>query len=197
MAEVRIPSSHVLVGWFYAALGTVGLLSNLGVYVWRCRMASVPVWPVADESLLILAGVVRQTLPGAIVLVLGVLFPLQRLGRKEGRIDLLSRTVTASLLGVAGGYWILRLNLVGFASLWSRQQPLGDLVLPAALLENRVWSANIMLVFLIAVLSLPLNTFIRRLLARPDFRRAPWPLWLMASVWWVGLAAVLLIAGVI
>jgi hypothetical protein len=196
MAEVRTHPSHVLVGWSFVTLGAVGLLSNLVVYALRCRGASVPVWPVAGDSLLILASVVRQTLPGAIVLVLGVLFPLQRLGRRKPRIDLLSRTVTASLLTVVGAYWVLRLNLVGFASLWSRQQPLGDLVLPAALLENRVWSANIMLVFLIALLSLPLNTFVRRLLDRPDFPRAPWPLWLIASVWWVGLVAVLLVAGV-
>ena len=156
----------------------------------------MPLWPVADDSLLILAGVVRQTLPGAIVLVLGVLLPLQRFARSRRRIDLLSRTITGSLLIVIGVYWILRLNLVGFASLWSRKQALGDLVLPAALLENRVWFANIMLVFLVAVLSLPLNTFVRRLLAQSGIGRAPWPLWLIGSVWWVGLAAVLLIAGI-
>jgi hypothetical protein len=196
MAEVRMRSSHPLVGWSFVALGTVGLLSNLTVYVLRCRGASVPLWPVVDDSLLILAGVVRQTLPGAIVLVLGVLLPLQRFARSRRRIDLLSRTITGSLLIVIGVYWILRLNLVGFASLWSRKQALGDLVLPAALLENRVWFANIMLVFLVAVLSLPLNTFVRRLLAQSGIGRAPWPLWLIGSVWWVGLAAVLLIAGI-
>ena len=195
MAEVRIRPSHVLVGWSFVVLGTVGLLSNFVVYALRCRGAAVPVWPVNDESLLILANVVRQTLPGAVVLVLGVLLPLQRMAGRQRRIDTLSRTITASLLSVVGGYWILRLNLVGFASLWSRQQPLGDLVLPAALLENRVWSANIMLLFLVAVLSLPLNTFVRRLLDRRELPRAPWPLWLISSVWWVGLAAVLLIAG--
>jgi hypothetical protein len=196
MVEVRMRPSHPLVGWSFVALGTAGLLSNLAVYALRCRGASVPIWPVADESLLILADVVRQTLPGAIVLMLGVLLPLQRLARNRRRIDLLSRTVTGSLLSVVGAYWLLRLNLVGFASLWSRQQPLGDLVLPAALLENRVWSANIMLMFLIAVLSLPLNAFVRRLLAQTGIRRAPWPLWLIGSLWWVGLVAVLLIAGI-
>ena len=195
MAEVRMRPSHPLVGWSFVALGTAGLFSNLTVYALRCRAASVPIWPVADESLLILAGVVRQTLPGAIVLVLGVLLPLQRMARNRRRIDLLSRTITTSLLGVFGAYWLLRLNLVGFASLWSRQETLGDLVLPAALLENRVWSTNIMRVLSVAVLSLPLNTFVRRSLRSSGVGRAPWPLWLIGSVWWVGLVAVLLIAG--
>ena len=143
----------------------------------------------------VLAGVVREALPAAILLVLGVLMPLQQLGTVVERRDLLSRIITTALLLVGGGYWILRLNLVGFASLWARQQPLGDLILPAALLENRVWWANIMLIFVVAVLSLPLNTLVRKLLAMESVPRAPWPLWLVGAAWWVGLAAVLLLAG--
>jgi hypothetical protein len=155
----------------------------------------LPVYPVRGESLEIMAGIVRGALPAAVLLVLGVLLPLQQLGRRADRRDLLSRLVTGALLAVFGGYWILRLNLVGFASLWARREPLGDLILPAALLENRVWSGNIMLIFVVAVLSLPLNTLVRRLLAREEMPGAPWPAWLVAGAWWVGLVAVLLVAG--
>ena len=191
----RREPSHPMTGWAFVALGCAGLAVNLAIYLWRCGAESLMPWAVRGESLPVLAGVVREALPAAILLVLGVLVPLQQLGNVVERRGLLSRIITTALLLVGGGYWILRLNLVGFASLWARQQPLGDLVLPAALLENRVWSANIMLIFAVALLSLPLNTFVRRLLAMERVRRAPWPLWLVAAAWWVGLAAVLLLAG--
>lgn len=189
------PPSHPLTGWAFVVLGCAGLLINLGLYVWRCLGQDVPVYPVQGASLEVLAAIVRGALPAAILLVVGVLLPLQQLGRREDRRDRLSRLVTATLLVVFGGYWILRLNLVGYASLWARREPLGDLLLPAALLENRVWSGNIMLIFVVALLSLPLNTLVRRLLAREEMPGAPWPAWLVAGVWWVGLVAVLLVAG--
>ena len=191
----RREPSHPMTGWVFVTLGCLGLAANLAIYFWRCSAESVAPWPIQGQSLQVLAGIVREALPAAILLVLGVLIPLQRLGSVVERRDLLSRTITAALLLVAGGYWILRLNTAGFASLWARQEPLGDLMLPAALLENRVWSANIMVIFVVAVLSLPLNTLVRRLLSLEGVRRAPWPLWLVGAAWWVGLAAVLLLAG--
>lgn len=195
MPEKLPRRSHPLVGWTFVALGAVGLLLNLGFYLWHCRSVGFAPWPVGEEALAALAGIVRASVPAAILLVLGVLLPLQRLAGQPGRMDLLSRTVTATLLVVFGGIWLVRLNTVGFASLWARREVLGELVLPAALLENRVWSANIMLVLAVAVLSLPLNQALRKLLSRRDLPRAAWPLWLLGGVWWVGLAAVLLIAG--
>jgi hypothetical protein len=168
---------------------------NVSLYLWRCLARDVPVYPVSGEALEILAGIMRAALPAAVLLVAGVLLPIQQLGRREDRRDRLSRLVTATLLVVFGGYWIVRLNLVGFASLWERRELLGDLVLPAALLENRVWSGNIMLIFVVVLLSLPLNTLVRKLLAREEMPGAPWPAWLVAAVWWVGLVAVLLVAG--
>lgn len=189
------PPSHPLTGWAFVALGCAGLVVNLALYLWRCSVAGIDPVPIRGEALAILAGIVRAALPAAVLLVLGVLVPLQQLGDRPERRDFLSRTVTASLLVVLGGYWLLRLNLVGFASLWARREPLGDLILPAALLENRVWSGNIMLVFAVALLSLPLNTLVRKLLARDGMARAPWPAWLVAGIWWVGLVAVLLVAG--
>jgi len=189
------PPSHPLTGWAFVALGCAGLVVNLGLYVWRCIGQELPVYPVRGESLDIMAGIVRGAFPAAALLVLGVLLPLQQLGRMADRRDTLSRLVTGTLLAVFGGYWILRLNLVGFASLWARREPLGDLILPAALLENRVWSGNIMLILVVAVLSLPLNTLVRRLLALEEMPGAPWPAWLVSGVWWVGLVAVLLVAG--
>jgi hypothetical protein len=190
------PPSHPLTGWAFVALGWLGLAGNLSLYLWRCSSRGVAPLPLEGEALDIMAGILRTALPAAVLLVLGVLLPLQQMGTRTDRRDRLSRLVTATLLAVFGGYWILRLNLVGFASLWSRRELLGDLVLPAALLENRVWSANIMLVFVVALLSLPVNTLVRRLLAREELPRAPWPAWLVAGIWWVGLVAVLLVAGV-
>jgi hypothetical protein len=184
-----------LTGWAFVALGIAGLVVNVTLYVWRCLDRGLPVYPIQGDTLEVLAGILRGVLPAAVILVGGVLLPLQQLGRRRDRRDRLSRLVTATLLVVFGGYWILRLNLVGFASLWSRREPLGDLILPAALLENRVWSANIMLIFVVAILSLPLNTLVRRLLDREETSPAPWPAWLVAGVWWVGLVVVLLVAG--
>lgn len=196
MDRPRRRPSHPLVGWAFVVLGCAGLVASLAAYLSRCASGDVEAWPLAGPSLEVLAGVLRVALPGAVLLMLGVLLPLQRLGHRPESIDRLSRLVTGALLFVVGGGWLLRLNLVGFASLWARREPLGDLVLPAAMLENRVWSANIMLIFVVALVSLPLNTMVRRLLARPGMARAPWPLWLVGSLWWVGLVAVLLIAGI-
>jgi len=190
------PPSHPLTGWAFVVLGCTGLVVNLAIYLWRCSAEGIAPMPVRGEALSILATIMRSALPAAVLLALGVLLPMQQLGNRPERRDRLSRTVTTSLLVVLGGYWLLRLNLVGFASLWARREPLGDLILPAALLENRVWSGNIMLVFTVALLSLPLNTLVRRLLARDGMARAPWPAWLVAGIWWVGLVAVLLIAAV-
>jgi hypothetical protein len=195
MQVQRRRPSHPLTGWAFVILGCAGLVLGIASYLWRCASADVPAWPVAGMALEELASVVRVSLPAAVLLTLGVLLPLQRWGLEPSRRSLLVRLVTTSLLVVLGGYWILRLNLVGFASLWARQQPLGDLLLPAALLENRVWSANIMVVFAVALLSLPLNSMVRRLLRREEGPRAPWPLWSIAGIWWIGLPAVLLLAG--
>ncbi|RKZ17940.1 hypothetical protein DRQ53_01910 [bacterium] len=192
----RPAPSHPIVGWAFVLLGCAGLLLNSLAWLWRCRTAEVSVWPLAGDSVTLLAAVLREALPAAILLVLGVMIPLQRLAAQRHRVDLLSRLVTGSLLTVFGGYWLLRLNTVGYASLWARREMLGDLVLPAALLENRVWMTNIMLVLFVALLSLPLNSLVRRLLARQTMPRAHWGLWLVGSLWWVGLAAVLLLAGI-
>ena len=189
------PPSHPLTGWAFVVLGCAGLLINLGLYVWRCSTQGVPLYPIEGAALGILAGIMRGALPAAVALVVGVLLPLQQFGRRPDRRDRLSRLVTATLLVVFGGYWIVRLNLVGFGSLWARREPLGDLIVPAALLENRVWSGNIMLIFVVVLLSLPLNTLVRRLLAREEMPGAPWPAWLVAGIWWVGLVAGLLVAG--
>jgi hypothetical protein len=189
------PPSHPLTGWAFVVLGCAGLCVNLGLYLWRCHARDIPVWPVSGEALEVLAAIMRWALPAAVLFVAGVLLPIQHLGNRPERRARLSRLVTATVLVVLGGYWVLRLNLVGFASLWQRREPLGDLILPAALLENRVWSGNIMLIFFVALLSLPVNTLVRRLLAREDLRPAPWPGWLLAGIWWVGLVAVLLVAG--
>lgn len=195
MQRVARRPSHPVTGWSFVVLGTAGIVVGGAAWLARCGATGVAAWPVEGRSLELLADVVRVSVPAAVLLLLGVLLPLQALAWRPDRRDLLARTVTTAVLVVVGGAWMLRVNLVGYASLWARREPLGDLLLPAALLENRVWSANIMLVFAVALASLPLNTFVRRMLDRPGMRRAPWPLWMLGATWWVGLVAVLLIAG--
>jgi hypothetical protein len=192
---IRPDPSHPLLGWSFSLVGTLGLALGLALHAARCRQQGVGPWPDDPVSVAVLAGVVRDGLPAALALVLGFLLPLQQMGNRPARHRALARILTMTPLLVLGGYWLARMNLVGFGSLWSRPERLGELTLPAALVENRVWWANIMVVLALALMALPLHSAIVRALRRRDLRRAPWFLWLTGSVGWLGLAAALLLAG--
>jgi hypothetical protein len=192
---IRPGPSHPLLGWTFSLVGTLGLGLGLALYVARCRQHGVEPWPDDPASAAVLASVVRDGLPAALALILGFLLPLQQMGNRPARRRALARILTVTPLLVLGAYWLARMNLVGFGSLWSRPERLGETTLPAALLETRVWSANIMVVLALALLSLPLHSAIVRVLRRPELGRAPWFLWLTGTMGWVGLAAALLLAG--
>lgn len=195
MTRVPRQPSHPIVGWGFAGLGLAGLVWTTVAYGLGCAQSGVAAWPVGSPQWAILDPLARTAAPMALAFVVGALLPLQRWADQPSHAVRLARWVTAVVLILLGTVWVLRLNRVGFASLWARHEVLGDFSLPAAVLENRVWSANIMLVLVIALLSLPLNRLVRAGLARTGMPRVHWSLWIGAGCWWVGLAAVALLAA--
>lgn len=138
-----------------------------------------------------------------LVLVLGVvtvlLFPLQRLGGKENGAVRLAR-LWAVLMAI--GVWAVtgfRVNRYTYGELWRTRQEMGDLIIPAAIAEPRVWYANIGLTLACSILAIILLAVFERVLPRLGAPRTPRPVVLVSGLallllapvsivpaWWVG-----------
>lgn len=162
-----------LAGW---GLALLALGAWIGVVVRALGTTSLHGYPELPTTPNALAAW-RDAASLALILALGivtvVLFPLQRLGRHpQGAIRLgrLWGILTAVGIWAAIGY---RLNRFTYGGLWRTREEVGDLIVPAAIVEPRVWYANIGLTLACAVLALALMAVLERLLPRLGAPRAP------------------------
>ncbi|HKK71890.1 MAG TPA: sulfatase [Candidatus Krumholzibacteria bacterium] len=169
----RIDRLHHLAGWALVLLA----MSSIAVFVIRAVETSglhgYPLAPITPNAVAAWRDAASTTLMGSLAVILVVLLPLQRLGRRpDGAVRL------ARLWGVliAVGAWAMigyRLNRFTYGGLWRSREEVGDLLVPAALVEPRIWYNNIGLTLGCAVLAIVLMAVLERLLPRSRARRAP------------------------
>lgn len=179
-----------LAGW---GLVLLAVAAWIGLFVEALGTAAYhgyPSTPTTPNALAAWRDAASFVLLMALVVVIVVLFPLQRLGRTGRGADRL-----ALLWGVlvAVGTWLVvgyRLNRFTYGGLWRTREEIGELILPMALVEPRVWYANIALTLACAILALVLRAAFDRVLPRLSAPRAPGALVATAGVLLLLLAPV-------
>jgi arylsulfatase A-like enzyme len=169
----RTDRLHHLAGWALLLLA----VASIAVFAFQAADTAehhgYPLAPVTPNAVAAWRDAASTTLMGALAVILVVLLPLQRLGRRpDGPVRL------ARLWGVlvALGVWLMvgyRLNRFTYGGLWRSREEVGDLLVPAAVVEPRIWYNNIGLTLGCAVLAIVLMAVLERLLPRLRAARPP------------------------
>lgn len=169
----RSRSLHHVAGWLFLvlALVCVGLTGYTAIEHTRAHGdPSLPLTPNARAAWQ-QAGMLALAL--ALAALVFVLLPLQRLGRSFDGTRWLARLWA---IGIAAGVWAvlgLRLNRYTYGRLWRSWEEVGDLTIPAAVLQPRVWYSNVGLTIGCAVFAFVLLAVLERTLPLWRMPRAP------------------------
>ena len=177
-----------LAGWGAVLLALGALAGLVAIAVTTATAQGYPIAPETPNAVAAWRDAASTVLVLALAVLAVLLLPLQQFGRRNDGVRRLAR-----LWGVLGalGVWLFvgyRLNRFTFGTLWRTKQEIGDLVLPAAIAEPRIWYNNIGLTLGCAILGLVLVAALERLLPRLGVRRAPRPLLITAGVVLLALA---------
>ena len=164
---------HHLAGWGFVLLTVAAWVGWVVEALSTTTLHGYPSAPTTPNAVAAWRDAASFVLLLSMVAIIVVLFPLQRLGRAaNGPVRL------ARLWGIlaAVGIWLVvgyRLNRFTYGGLWRSREEIGELVVPVALAEPRVWYANIGLTLACAVLAIVLLATLERILPRLRARRAP------------------------
>ena len=169
----RSQSLHHVAGWLFLvlALGCVGLAVYTAIDLNTAH--GDPTLPSTPNSRAAWQQGGMLALALALVVLVFVLMPLQRLGRSITGARWLARFWAIGICLAIWAFLGLRLNRFTYGRLWRTWEEVGDLRVPAAILEPRIWYSNVGLTIGCAVLAFVLLAILERTLPLWRVSRTP------------------------